>query len=95
MQAQVNYNNTFGENTIGATFVAERIELNHLRNWIHASPISNNLPLIYFPTTDQYQDSDDKEARIGYIGRVNYNYDNKYYLGSFGQTRCILSVCTR
>ncbi|MDR6943103.1 SusC/RagA family TonB-linked outer membrane protein [Mucilaginibacter pocheonensis] len=80
MQAQLNYNNTFGKNTIGATFVAERIELNHLRNWIHASPISNNLPLIYFPTTDQYQDRDDKEARIGYIGRVNYNYDNKYYL---------------
>jgi len=80
MQAQINYNNSFGKSTIGATFVAERIELNYLRNWIHASPISNNLPLIYFPTTDQYQDSDDKQARIGYIGRVNYNYDNKYYL---------------
>jgi TonB-linked SusC/RagA family outer membrane protein len=80
VQAQVNYNNTFGKNTIGATFVAERIELQHLRNWIHASPISNNLPLIYFPTADQYQDRDDKESRLGYIGRLNYNYDNKYYI---------------
>ncbi|WP_439697795.1 SusC/RagA family TonB-linked outer membrane protein [Mucilaginibacter sp. AW1-7] len=79
-QWQINYNNTFGKHTVGATFVSERIELQHLRNWIHASPVSNNLPLIYFPTADTYQDSDDKEARIGYIGRINYNYDNKYYL---------------
>jgi len=79
-QGQLNYNNTFGKHTIGATLVAERIQLHHLRNWIHASPISNNLPLIYFPTADTYQDSDDTQARIGYIGRINYNYANKYYL---------------
>jgi TonB-linked SusC/RagA family outer membrane protein len=79
-QLQLNYNNTFGKNTIGATLVSERIELQHLRNWIHASPVSNNLPLIYFPTADRYEDSDNKETRIGYIGRLNYNYDNKYYL---------------
>jgi len=78
-QAQLNYNNTFGKHTIGATLVSERIQLHHLRNWIHASPISNNLPLIYFPTADTYQDSDDTQTRIGYIGRINYNYDNKYY----------------
>jgi TonB-linked SusC/RagA family outer membrane protein len=79
-QLQLNYNNTFGKSTIGATLVSERIELQHLRNWIHASPVSNNLPLIYFPTADRYEDSDNKETRIGYIGRLNYNYDNKYYL---------------
>ncbi|MBL4678434.1 MAG: TonB-dependent receptor [Mucilaginibacter sp.] len=79
-QLQLNYNNTFGKHTVGGTFVAERLDLQHLRNWIHASPVSNNLPLIYFPTADQYQDSDDKQARVGYIGRINYNYANKYYL---------------
>ncbi len=79
-QVQLNYNNTFGKHTIGGTLVSERIQLNHLRNWIHASPISNNLPLIYFPTADQYQDSNDTQTRVGYIGRLNYNYDNKYYL---------------
>ena len=79
-QLQLNYINTFGKNSIGATLVSERIELQHLRNWIHASPVSNNLPLIYFPTADQYEDSDNKETRVGYIGRINYNYNNKYYL---------------
>jgi TonB-linked SusC/RagA family outer membrane protein len=79
-QIQLNYINTFGKSSVAATLVAERIELQHLRNWIHASPVSNNLPLIYFPTADTYDDSDNKETRIGYIGRINYNYDNKYYL---------------
>ena len=79
-QAQVNYNNTFGEHTVGATFVAERLQNHRRRNWIHASPVSNNLPLIYFPTMDQYQDSDDKQSRIGYIGRVTYSFSNRYFL---------------
>ncbi len=79
-QLQANYNNTFGDHTIGATFVAERLDNERLRNWLHASPVSNNLPLIYFPTQDQYQDSDDKQRRIGYIGRISYSYANRYFL---------------
>lgn len=79
-QAQLNYNNTFGKHSLAATVVAERIELTHQRNYIHSSPISNNLPLIYFPTADTYNDRDDTETRIGYIGKINYNYANKYYL---------------
>ena len=84
-QFQLNYNNTFGKSTVGATFVAERIHLEHLRNWLHANPISNNLPLIYLPTTDQYQDSDDSEARIGYIAKLDYDYDSKYYFEASGR----------
>ncbi|MDB5013224.1 MAG: putative TonB dependent receptor outer membrane protein, partial [Daejeonella sp.] len=79
-QGQVNYNNTFGKHTFGGTVVAERIKIRRTRNWLHASPISNNLPLIYFPTADRYDDSDDQEARIGYIGRLNYNFADRYYL---------------
>jgi TonB-linked SusC/RagA family outer membrane protein len=78
-QFQVNYANTFGKHNIGATFVAERIQIDNLRNWLHASPISNNLPLVYFPITDQYQDAEEKEARIGYIGRITYSYENRYF----------------
>lgn len=84
-QAQLNYNNTFGKHTVGGTVVAERISLNRLRNWIHSVPSSNALPLIYFNTADQYQDSNDLETRIGYIGRINYNFNNKYYLELSGR----------
>ncbi len=79
-QGQLNYNTSFGEHTIGATVVAERLTTRRTRNWVHANPVSNNLPLIYFPTIDTYQDSDDKTARVGYIGRINYSYANRYFL---------------
>lgn len=79
-QAQLNYNNTFGKHTIGALLVTERIKKNSLRNWVHSVPTSNALGLIYFPTADTYDDSDDTEKRVGYIGRVNYSYSGKYYL---------------
>lgn len=80
VQGQLSYNNTFGDHTIGAVFVAERIKNNRRRNWLHASPISNNLPLVYFPTIDRYDDEDNTEARIGYIGRINYGYANRYFV---------------
>ncbi len=85
VQAQLNYNNKFGEHSVGATFVAERINNHFRRNWIHASPISNNLPLIYFPTMDQYQDADETQSRIGYIGRITYSYANRYYVEASGR----------
>lgn len=80
IQGQINYNNTFGNHAIGATVVAERLKTTRQRNWIHASPVSNNLPLIYFPTADRYEDSDDRTSRVGYIGRVTYSYANRYYV---------------
>jgi TonB-linked SusC/RagA family outer membrane protein len=79
-QFKLNYNRTFGLHTIGALFVNERIKNQRLRNRIHSVPSTNALTLIYFNTADTYEDSDDKEARIGYIGRLTYSYDNKYFL---------------
>src|SRR5947209_10373589 len=58
LQVQANYTNTFGKHTIGATLVAERINNHYTRNWLHASPQSNYLPLVTFAITDQYQDAD-------------------------------------
>lgn len=78
-QLQLNYNNTFGKHTVGGLLVAERLELHNLRNWLHAIPTSNNLPLIYFQTVDTYDDSDNTDRRVGYIARFNYSYDNRYY----------------
>jgi TonB-linked SusC/RagA family outer membrane protein len=78
-QIKLNYNRTFGLHTVGATFVNERIKSQRLRNWIHSVPSTNVLQLIYFNTADTYNDSIANEARIGYIGRVTYNYDNKYF----------------
>lgn len=79
IQGQVNYNNNFGEHSVGVTFVAERLKNNRRRNWLHASPVSNSLPLIYFPTMDRYEDEEATQSRIGYIGRLVYSYANRYF----------------
>jgi TonB-linked SusC/RagA family outer membrane protein len=78
-QVKLNYNRTFGLHTFGATVVNERIKSQRLRNWIHSVPSTNVLTLIYFNTADTYNDSIANEARIGYIGRFTYNYNNKYF----------------
>ncbi len=80
LQLQASYNNTFGKHNIGATVVAERLENHYTRNWLHASPASNALPLIYYNIIDQYQDADNRQTRVGYIGRINYGYANRYFL---------------
>ena len=79
-QAQLNYNNTFGDHTVGAVVVTERILNHRRRNWIKSTPSSNALFLIYLNTADRYEDFDDKEARIGYIGRFNYSLMGRYFL---------------
>ncbi|MEO8414263.1 MAG: SusC/RagA family TonB-linked outer membrane protein [Ginsengibacter sp.] len=80
LQVQANYNNNFGKSSVGATVVAERIQEHYLRNWLHANPQSNFLPLVTYPIVDQYTDEDATTARVGYIARVTYNYDNRYFL---------------
>ena len=79
-QGIITYDNKFNNHSIGATLVAERISLTSLRNWLHSIPISNNLPLIYFPTMDRYDDTEASQASVGYVGRFNYNYFDKYFV---------------
>ncbi|MDE3184341.1 MAG: TonB-dependent receptor [Bacteroidota bacterium] len=80
LQLQAAYNKNFGQNSISATVVAERLQLHHLYNWLHANPQSNFLPLVSYPIIDQYNDVDQTQARIGYIARITYNYADKYFL---------------
>ena len=76
---QLDYVKSFGNHNISATVANERIERHDLDVWVHAVPKTNALPLIQFPDMDTYNDKDYESARIGYIGRFNYNYANKYY----------------
>ncbi|WP_374164850.1 SusC/RagA family TonB-linked outer membrane protein [Arcticibacter sp. MXS-1] len=84
-QVQLNYNNTFGKHTVGATLATDWIEKKEPETWVHAVPATNVLPLIYFNTMDTYDDRVNEEARIGYIGRLNYSFANKYYLEVSGR----------
>ncbi len=77
---RIGYERKFGAHKINAMVVSERINNQRLRNWIHAVPISNQLPLIYFNTSDTYTDQDNRQTRTGIAGRLNYEYDNKYFI---------------
>lgn len=79
-QGQLNYTNSFGKHNVGAVFVAERIERKELDTWVHSVPSTNVLPLLYFDNMDTYNDDQWEEARIGYVGRLNYDYGRKYYI---------------
>lgn len=84
-QLQITYNHTFGRHTIGGLLANERIAQRYRRNWVRSIPQSNVLPLIYYSTLAEYQDEENREARVGYVGRFNYNYANKYFLEVFGR----------
>ena len=85
IQLQADYNRTFGKNSINVTFVNERIRRNERNAWLHAVPTTNALPLIYFATMDTYNDYDVTSSRIGYVGRISYSYDNKYFVDLSGR----------
>ncbi|MBT1689844.1 TonB-dependent receptor [Dawidia soli] len=79
VQGQLDYSHTFnGRHNLSATFVAERINRRNLEVWVHAVPKTNELPIILFNDTDTYNDTDYEEARIGYVGRLSYDYQGKY-----------------
>jgi TonB-linked SusC/RagA family outer membrane protein len=84
-QVQINYNKVFGNHTVDALLLNERIHRQDLDVWVHAVPKTNVLPLIYFADMDTYNDSDVEQARIGYIGKFNYNYSNRYYIELAGR----------
>jgi len=84
-QGQLQYKKDFGDHAVDAVFIAERLENRFLRQYVHSVPSTNTLPLIYFSDMDQYDDSENEEARIGYIVKVSYNYKDKYYLDISGR----------
>lgn len=85
IQLQADYSHSFGKHTIGVTFVNDRNKRQELNNWVHAVPTTNVLPLIYFSTMDTYDDGDFTTSRIGYVGRISYNYNSKYYVEVAGR----------
>src|SRR5699024_3920773 len=54
--------------------------------WLDSIRTSHSLTLIDYATPDQYDDvGNNTQARIGYVGRLNYNYEQKYLLEFSGR----------
>ena len=85
LNLQLNYNRTFGKHDIGAMFLYEQYEEWGDMFWAQRKQLlSSSLEQLFAGSADsQWKDADGHESeigRIGYVGRVNYGFDNRYLL---------------
>ncbi|KAA6338022.1 TonB-dependent receptor SusC [termite gut metagenome] len=78
---QLSYDKKFGDHSITAVGGFEAIKWDTPTSWLHSIPTANTLTLIDYETMDTYDDDGNRtQARLGWIGRLNYDYANKYLL---------------
>jgi len=83
---QLNFDRKFGEHSITAVAGFEASQRKHPRMWIHSTPVSNGMDLIRLKEIQEFNDDGDRtEARMGYLGRVNYSYADKYLVELIGR----------
>ena len=71
---------------MSAVLGAETIKRDTPSTWVHSIPTSNALNLIDYETMDTYDDTgNNTQARLGYIGRFNYDYAGKYLVEFSGR----------
>ena len=79
-QLQLNYTNTFGKHTITALALTERLKRRERNVEARTVPKTNTLPIMQFADIVVYNDGDFTQARVGYVGRINYGYADKYFV---------------
>ncbi|MBC3785571.1 SusC/RagA family TonB-linked outer membrane protein [Spirosoma utsteinense] len=84
-QLQATYNKQFGEHGLSAVAAYERYDTDNKYLVVHTVPPNNYIPLMSFANQDLLIDEWNVTARAGYIGRVNYNYKQRYLLEVLGR----------
>ncbi len=84
----LNYKNAFGKHSINATAVATRDLLRYQQENITGSDFALNGNTIlgvrglHKATTQRIDLNNSRRANIGYLGRINYIFGNKYFLSA-------------
>ncbi|WP_025764235.1 SusC/RagA family TonB-linked outer membrane protein [Dyadobacter tibetensis] len=84
-QFQLSYNKQLGNHEISAVAAYEQSDTEFSRMVVHTVPPNNYIPLMSFANQDLLIDEWSTEARAGYIGRINYNFQQKYLLEVVGR----------
>jgi TonB-linked SusC/RagA family outer membrane protein len=84
-QFTLDYNKQFGDHSIAAVAGYERSDYENAYFVVHTIPGNNYIPLMNFSEQDILTDQWTIEARAGYIGRLNYNYKQRYLLELLGR----------
>lgn len=83
---QLNYTKSFSNHNLAIVGGVETILRKEPTTWVHSIPTSNALGLIDYETMDTYDDvGENPQARIGYIGKINYDYAGKYLIEFIGR----------
>lgn len=83
---QLSYQKKINKHNINLIAGYESILRNEPTSWVHSIPTANSLTLIDYETLDTYNDDGNRtQGRIGYLGRVNYDYESKYLLEFSGR----------
>lgn len=83
---QLNYVKSIEDHNFAIIGGVESILRKTPSTWVHSIPTANSLNLIDYETMDTYNDTgDNAEARLGYIGKINYDYAGKYLVELLGR----------
>jgi TonB-linked SusC/RagA family outer membrane protein len=84
-QVQANYSKQIGDHSVSAVFAYERSDNTNENFVVHTVPPNNYIPIMQFANQDLLIDEWSVEARAGYIGRINYNFRQKYLVELLGR----------
>lgn len=83
---QLNYDNKFGNHGITAVAAFEASKRDEPFTKVLSNPVANNMNLINFKEIKNYEDEGYRtQARMGWLGRINYNYADKYLIEVIGR----------
>src|SRR5690554_5254147 len=75
------YSKVLGSHTLSILGGMETITRDQPTTWVHSIPTANVLNLIDYETADTYDDvGNNTQARLGYMGRINYDFENRYLI---------------
>lgn len=78
VQLQLNYAKTFGRHELGMDAAFESSERDNQNFQVRSQPATNVIRLMNFNELRSMVHNEAQEARMGYVFRTNYNYDDRY-----------------
>ena len=84
-QFTLTYKKNIGRHSISAVAAYEQFKTDNKYTYIHTVPPNNYIPIMLFGDADKMTDTWDQSARASYIGRLNYNYNEKYIIELLGR----------
>ncbi len=84
-QWQVNYEHLFGDHKISLMAGYERSNYEKNYQMVSSTPTNDYLDLLEYDDLTAYGDDYEYQARCGWIGKVNYDYQSKYLIELLGR----------